>query len=231
MKYATRVRLLTIAYSIIFWATTLAFANRIGVTLIYFSPLIYILTLYAGMFMIILLLRMRRLARVAKAFDKGDYKKAAAIGEKMLSYEEYAHSNSKRKRDGSTVLDLYLSLAVIYFAENNDEKFLLRINNMDEEKYKDAKDFRVDINKKMFWLSLYYLQKSDFENARIYYDKIEKVAEFHTQISFLEGFKAYKDGDIDAAKEKMNYVYTAIASPVLRHKAEEILSAGGKNEA
>lgn len=231
MKYATRVRLLTIAYSIIFWAMTIAFAKKIGVTLIYFSPLIYILTLYAGMFMIIFLLRMRRSARATKAFDKGDYKKAAAIGEKMLSYEEYTHSNSKRKRDASTVLDLYLSLAVIYFAENNDEKFLLRINNMDEEKYKDAKDFRVDINKKMFWLSLYYLQKSDFENARIYYDKIEKVAEFHTQISFLEGFKAYKDGDIDAAKEKMNYVYTALASPVLRHKAEEILSAGDKNEA
>lgn len=231
MKYATRVRLLAVVYSIIFWAITIASANKIGVTLIYLSPLIYILTLYAGMIMIVILLRMRRSVRVTKAFDKGDYKKAAAIGEKMLSYEEYTHSNSKRKRDGSIVLGLYLSLAVIYFAGNNDEKFLLRINNIDEEKYKDAKDFRADVNKKMFWLSLYYLQKSDFENARIYYDRIEKIAEFHTQISFLEGFKAYKDGDIDAAKEKMNYVYTALASPVLRHKADEILSAGEKSEA
>ncbi len=94
----------------------------------------------------------------------------------------------------------------------------------DEEKYKETKDFYRDLSTKMFWLSLYYLQKSDFENAQMYYDKIENISEFHTYISFLDGIKFYKSGNVNAAKEKMNYVYTDLHQPVLKQIADEIIS-------
>ena len=58
----------------------------------------------------------------------------------------------------------------------------------------------------------------------MYYDKIENISEFHTYISFPDGIKFYKSGNVNAAKEKMNYVYTDLHQPVLKQIADEIIS-------
>lgn len=224
MKVSTKLRISGIIYTIIFWGLTLAFASKLGSTILYLSPLIYLILMYVLMFTFMLFIKRGRVEKLSKALAAGDYKKVITIGEKQLEYEEMSYSKSKGKREPRGIIIYNLTLAIAYFAEHNDAEFIKHINNIDEEKYKETKDFYRDLSTKMFWLSLYYLQKSDFENAQMYYDKIENISEFHTYISFLDGIKFYKSGNVNAAKEKMNYVYTDLHQPVLKQIADEIIS-------
>lgn len=224
MKILTKLRIFTVIYTVIFWGVTLAFSSKLSGTILYLSPLIYLILMYAFMLTFMIFIKGDRAERIAKALMSGDYKKVITIGEKQLEYAEMTYSKAKRKRNPHGIIIYNLALAFAYLAEHNDDEFIKHINNIDEEKYKETKDFYKDLSTKMFLLSLYYLQKSDFENAQMYYDKIENISEFHTYISFLDGIKFYKSGNVNAAKEKMNYVYTDLHQPALKQIADEIIS-------
>lgn len=75
MKVSTKLRISGIIYTIIFWGLTLAFASKLGSTILYLSLLIYLILMYVLMFTFMLFIKRGRVEKLSKALAAGDYKK------------------------------------------------------------------------------------------------------------------------------------------------------------
>lgn len=188
------------------------FTKQISGVEFHFGPLIiYIVVILAFMVISAISFSCRR-KRVAKCFDSGDYDKVLIYGNKLLKKCQKYSKRYKHKTTMAWIEYLHVVLAISYFSVKNFDEFLIHINALSQ--YDNVKEC---------WLSLYYLYKNDFDNAELHYNKISESDETRINRAYIEGFKQYKQGEYDLAKETIGSIYMDIKQPVLRHIADEIL--------
>ena len=151
---------------------------------------------------------------ITKKFLIGDYNHIIASGKKLLHIYQKYNARLSTKPLLSRVEYLNFSLAVSYFATSNDDQFLLHINEL---------SLNLDI--KEFWLSLFYLNKNDFENASAHYARIVSDDRTYVQRTFLTSFEAYKQGNEEIAKTKMLEILDKLTIPVLKKIADSVIKS------
>ena len=187
-------------------------AKQIGNVTIHFEPLITVLIVTVIVYGIIALLLTYRGKKITKSFESGDYDNVLVDGDKLLkTYQRYA-KRYKHKNTLAWIEYLNFAIAVSHFSQKNYELFFNYINAL-----------KKNDNVKEFWLSLYYLQQNDLENAKLCYSKIDDSDDTRFNRTYLEGMMLYIQSDYDSAKSKMSEIYTDIRYPILRQMADDIL--------
>lgn len=187
-------------------------AKQIGNVTVHFEPLIVVLitalVLYCG---IALLLKYRG-KKITKSFESGNYDSILIEGEKLLKiYQRYAKRYT-HKNTLAWIEYLNFVMAVSHFSKKNYESFFNHINALTQNN-----------NIKQFWLSLYYLQINDLDNANVHYAKIMEGDDTLSNRTYLESMILYVQGDYDLAKRKMLDIYDDLKHPILKQIADEVL--------
>lgn len=177
--------------------------------LIIFGILIAIILLVQIIRSIILEVKFRK---VCKNLMVGRYDATIELGTNLLySYQKY-NARLSTKQITARIEYLNFSLAVSHFAKSDDAKFLSYINAL-----------VTSSDTKEFWLTLYYLQNKDFENAQTHYDRIARDESTYVNRSFLDAFRAYSTQEIEIAKRKMAEVVDQLKHPILKQIADKML--------
>ena len=188
---------------------------QVGNVNVHFEPLIAVAILI-GIILIFQIMRSVILEIQSKQISKnileGNYDDIIKNGERLLKIYKKNNSRLSTKVLVAKIEYLNFALAVSYFAKSNDEQFLEHIN-----------DLKQNNNIKVFWISLFHLQKEDFETAKVLYDEIESCDENHINITFLDSYLSYKQGNFTMAREKMTEIYDTLNHIVLKQIADEIL--------
>ena len=109
---------------------------------------------------------------------------------------------------------LLLNVAVAYLATSDKEHFLEHITAMNQ--LEDPKEF---------WLAIFWLREGDMDAAALHYNNIDCYnEETKTSRIYFESLRAYRQGDCEAAKEKMQSIYPSLHYPLLKSYADEILN-------
>lgn len=189
-------------------------SKTIGTVTVHFEPLL----IWFGLIMSILftylihsIILELKFRGVTKKFVAGDYNNIIEKGEKLLHIYQKYNARLSTKQILSKIEYLNFSLAVSYFATSNDDQFLFHINEM-----------KSSFDVKEFWLSLFYLNKNDFENASMHYAQIVSDDSTYIYKTFLTSFEAYKQGNKDIAKSKIIRVIDQLKHPILKQIANLI---------
>ncbi len=195
------------------------FTTQIGDVTVHFDPSLLIITAIVC-FLILFFQLIRsvvlelRFRDITKKLVIGDYNNIIENGEKLLHIYRKYNARLLTKQILSRVEYLHFSLAVSYFATSNDDQFLLHINEL---------SLNIDI--KEFWISLFYLNKNDFENASAHYARIASDDRTYVQRTFLTSFEAYKQGNEEIAKTKMLEIFDKLTIPVLKQIADSVIKS------
>lgn len=185
---------------------------QIGTVTVHLLPLI----IYAGILFALflcLILAKARAREIPKLFLAEKYseviKKAPAL---LKRYERF---NKKFPSDKLTfsIESLHLLVAISCFAMAENKHFLEHIHCV-------AKNTDV----KEMWLSLFYWQQDDLEQAKTHYDQISCNEVMQLSKRFLQAMFLYKQNEQKAAKEAMRDIYPQLKQPLLKKLAREILS-------
>ena len=191
------------------------FTKTIGNTTIHFGPLI-IFGILLGTILLIQVIRSIVLEHKFKILvnylQNGDYGRIVQLGESLLN--EYGNHAKRIKTKAllSKIEYLNFALAVSYFALSNDEGFLSKIYTLDQS---------PDI--KEFWLSLYFLQKNDFEEFKVHFEQITCSEETYNNRTYLNAYRFFKQNQNDLACESMSMVFDSLKHPILKDIAKSIL--------
>ena len=190
-------------------------SKTVGNVTFHFGPLLIV----GGLILFILFVQLIRaivmelkFRDITKKLVIGDYNTIITSGEKLLRIYQKYNARLSSNPIISRIEYLNFALAVSYFSTSNDDQFLLHINEMNSS---------VDI--KEFWLSLFYLNRSAFENASVHYNQIATNDNTHIHKTFLTSFEAYKQGNNDIAKSKMLEVIDQLKHPILKQIADLII--------
>ena len=187
--------------------------KQIGNVNVHFGPLIVVIVIALVAMFIRAIFLGHKGKRVIELFKSGEYSRVIVDASQLLKvYQSYA-KRAKLKNTSQWIEFLNFALAVSYFSEGNHDHFLKHIRALEQ-----------DNNVKAFWLSLFYLQQADFDNAKIYYDEIEIGEKTHVNIAFLDSYLHYKNGDFATSQEKMTAIYKSLNHPILKQIADEVLA-------
>lgn len=192
------------------------FTKTIGNTTIHFGPLI-IFAMLLGTILLLQVIRSivleQKFKKIIKYMSSGNYSDIPQIGESLLSkYLNYTN-RIKTRTLLSKIEYLNFALAVSYFALSNDERFLNKIHKLNQSP--DVKEF---------WLSLYFLQKEDFEEFKAHSNQITCSDETYINRTYLNAYCSFKQHQKNLAYESMSLIFDSLKHPILKDLAKSVLS-------
>lgn len=149
-----------------------------------------------------------------KASTDEKYDEVIKSGEYLLKAFPKSHMQLFIRLNYYRIESLHLALAISYFVKSENDRFLEHINAL--KQHADDKEF---------WLALFWLREGDVDTANLHYRNLgghsEKTETYRT---YFESLRAYRQGDCEAAKEKMQSIYQNLHYPLLKSYADEILN-------
>ena len=181
----------------------------VTVSIVLWPAIILIVALFA--------LRTIELIVLRKSFIRatlsGNYNKVIKKGKRLLKYIRPT-ANRGYSFSVQEMNSLLLNVAVAYLATSDKEQFREHITAMNQ--LEDPKEF---------WLAIFWLREGDMDAAELHYNNIDCYnEETKTSRIYFESLRDYRQGDCEAAKEKMQSIYQNLHYPLLKSYADEILN-------